>query len=57
MFSESFLPQVTERLIPRRFIGLNLERFVAYRQDPQVTRFQVWSTVSYAEAQSLIKEI
>jgi RimJ/RimL family protein N-acetyltransferase len=57
LFSESFLPQATERLILRRFIDLDLERFLAYRQDPQVARFQGWSMLSDAEAQSFIKEM
>lgn len=57
MFLESFLPQVTERLILRRFIDLDLELFIAYRQDPQVARFQGWSTVSEAKAQSFVKEM
>lgn len=57
MFPESFLPQATERLILRRFIDLDLERFIAYRQDSQVARFQGWSILSEAEAQSFIKEM
>ncbi len=57
MFSESFLPQATERLILRRFIDLDLDKFLAYRQDPQVARFQSWSMLSDAEAQSFINEM
>jgi RimJ/RimL family protein N-acetyltransferase len=57
LFSENFLPQATERLILRRFIDLDLEQFLAYRQDPQVARFQGWSMLSDAEAQSFINEM
>jgi RimJ/RimL family protein N-acetyltransferase len=57
LFSESFLPQATERLILRRFIDLDLERFLAYRQDPQVARFQGWSMLSNAEAKLFINEM
>ncbi|BAZ02972.1 putative acetyltransferase (plasmid) [Tolypothrix tenuis PCC 7101] len=57
MFSENFLPQATERLILRRFIDLDLERFLAYRQDPQVSRFQGWSMLSDAEAKLFINEM
>lgn len=57
MFSDSFLPQATERLILRRFIDLDLEPFLAYRQDPEVARFQSWTTLSKTEAQSFISEM
>jgi RimJ/RimL family protein N-acetyltransferase len=57
LFSESFLPQATERLILRRFIDLDIERFLAYRQDSQVARFQGWSMPTDAEAQSFINDM
>lgn len=57
MFSESFLPQATERLILRRVIELELERFLVYRQHPQVARFQGWSMPSDTAAQSFINEM
>lgn len=57
MFSERFLPQATERLILRRFIDLDLERFLAYRQDLQAARFQGWSMFSDAEAKFFINEM
>lgn len=57
MFSQNFLPQSTKRLILRRFMDLDLDRFLACRQDPQVARFQSWSALSYAEAQSFIQEM
>ena len=57
MFPQSFLPKLTQRLILRRFIDQDLERFLDYRQDPQVARFQGWSEISYSEAQSFISEM
>lgn len=57
MFPVDFLPQSTERLVLRRFVDLDLERFLAYRQDPQVARFQGWSMLSDAEGQSFINEM
>lgn len=33
----------TQRLILRRFIDADLEPFLAYRSDPQVSRYQGWS--------------
>lgn len=57
MFPVDFLPLSTERLILRRFVDQDLERFLAYRQDPQVARFQSWSMLSEAEGQSFINEM
>lgn len=57
MFPVDFLPQSTERLVLRRFVDLDLERFLAYRQDPQIARFQSWSMFSDAEGQSFINEM
>ncbi|MBD2653369.1 GNAT family N-acetyltransferase [Synechocystis sp. FACHB-383] len=57
LFPANFLPQSTERLILRRFIDVDLERFLAYRQDPQVAQFQGWSMLSEAEGKSFIKEM
>ncbi|QUS62596.1 GNAT family N-acetyltransferase (plasmid) [Synechocystis sp. PCC 7339] len=57
MFLESFLPQITERLILRRFIDPDLDLFLCYRRDPQVARFQSWSIPSYDEARSFISEM
>ena len=51
------LPQVTQRLVLRRFIDLDLDLFLAYRQDPQVARFQSWSIPSRDEARSFISEM
>jgi RimJ/RimL family protein N-acetyltransferase len=57
LFSDGFLPQLTKRLILRRFIDLDLERFLAYRYDPQVARFQSWSALSESDAKSFIREM
>ena len=57
MFPVNFLPQLTERLVLRRFTDLDLDRFFSYRQDSQVARFQSWSMLPYHEAQSFIQEM
>lgn len=57
MFPQSFFPRSTQQLILRRFIDQDLERFLDYRQDPQVARFQGWSGFSHSEAQSFIREM
>lgn len=57
MFSVDFLPQSTERLTLRRFIELDLDLFLSYRQDPQVAQFQSWSIPSHDEARSFISEM
>lgn len=56
-FPASFLPHLTKRLILRRFTNADLDRFLSYRHDPQVARFQSWSTLSYSEAKSFIEEM
>lgn len=49
-FPEHFLPQKTERLTLRQFLETDLDRFLAYRHDPVVARFQSWSMLSEDEA-------
>jgi len=56
-FPVSFLPQIVQRLTLRRFAHSDLARFLAYRHDPQIARFQGWSMLSYNEAQSFISEM
>lgn len=56
-FPEHFLPQQTERLTLRRFIEADLDRFLAYRHDPVVARFQSWSMLSEDEAIAFIYEM
>ncbi|WP_088892989.1 GNAT family N-acetyltransferase [Leptolyngbya ohadii] len=52
-----FLPRFTQRLILRRFTADDLDRFLAYRQDPQVARFQGWKMLSADEAKAFIQEM
>ncbi|MBE9178485.1 GNAT family N-acetyltransferase [Oculatella sp. LEGE 06141] len=56
-FPAHFLPQQTERLTLRRFIEADLDRFLAYRHDPVVARFQSWSMLSEDEAIAFIHEM
>jgi RimJ/RimL family protein N-acetyltransferase len=56
-FPEHFLPQQTERLMLRRFTETDLDRFLAYRHDPVVARFQSWSKLSEDEAIAFIHEM
>lgn len=56
-FPAHFLPQQTERLTLRRFIEADLDRFLAYRHDPVVARFQSWSMLSEDEAVAFIHEM
>ena len=46
----TFLPHVTNRLVLRHFAAADLERLLAYRRDPEVARYQGWSTLSRDEA-------
>lgn len=49
------LPLVTERLILRRFTGVDLTPFVTYRSDPEVARYQSWNApYDPADAAALI---
>jgi RimJ/RimL family protein N-acetyltransferase len=49
-------PFLTTRLALRRFQEKDLSAFVAYRSDPEVARFQSWSSVNYDEARDFIRE-
>jgi len=44
------LPLDSARLVLRRFSGGDLAAFQAYRNDPEVARFQGWESFSLAEA-------
>lgn len=46
----------TARLVLRRFEPSDLPALMAYRNDPDVARYQSWETFSMREAQSLIAE-
>lgn len=56
-FPAQLLPQQTERLTLRRFTEADLDRFLAYRHDPEVARFQSWSMLSENEAIAFIHEM
>lgn len=46
----------TSRLRLRHFMALDLIPFMAYRNDPEVARFQSWDGISETEAQAFIAE-
>ena len=48
------LPLATSRLILRRFQGSDLEAFLAYRNDPDVARYQSWTSYSREEAEAFL---
>jgi RimJ/RimL family protein N-acetyltransferase len=47
----------SERLILRRFDDSDLIPFVAYRNDPEVARYQSWESCDEQEAMALIREM
>ena len=49
------LPLHSERLVLRRFDDGDLGRFVAYRNDPHVARYQSWSGCTPAEAVAFVE--
>jgi len=49
-----FLPTKTERLVLRRFMGKDAPVFCAYRNDPEVARYQGWEECSEAEAREFV---
>lgn len=46
----------TGRLRLRRFTDADLAAFLAYRNDPEIARYQSWETTTEAEAQLFIAE-
>ena len=48
------LPRPTARLLLRRFAGADLSPFQAYRGDPEVGRYQGWSTLDDEAAAAFI---
>jgi RimJ/RimL family protein N-acetyltransferase len=53
----TFTPILTPRLVLRRFHQGDLAIFLAYRNDPQIARYQGWSTpMSEAAARAFIEE-
>jgi RimJ/RimL family protein N-acetyltransferase len=49
-----FIAIETPRLIIRRFRAPDLASFMAYRNDPEVARYQSWESISITEAQEFI---
>ena len=47
----------SERLILRRFTDSDLVRFLAYRNDPEVARYQAWESCTEREAAVMIEEL
>lgn len=51
-----FVPIITPRLILRRFQESDLPSLVAYRNDPQIARFQSWVMFSESALRAFIAE-
>ena len=49
------LPIVTERLVLRPFRDEDLDALVAYRNDPDVARYQDWDGISHEDALRLVQ--
>ena len=47
----------SERLVLRRFQDSDLVPFVAYRNDPEVARYQSWDSFDEQEARAFIREM
>lgn len=54
--SAHFTPMETTRLLLRTFRDEDLRAFLAYRNDPEVARYQSWDHTSEREARALIHE-
>lgn len=52
----AFTPLETERLRLRHFIDADLEPFMAYRNDPDVARYQSWEAITEREAREFLDE-
>ena len=56
--SEAVFTQIeSERLILRRFKYSDLAPFMAYRNDPEVARYQTWDSCDEQEAMTFIREM
>jgi RimJ/RimL family protein N-acetyltransferase len=51
-----FTPIQTSRLVLRAFEDGDLNAFLAYRNDPEVARYQTWDSISAPRAQAFIQE-
>jgi len=49
-------PRMAPRVLLRRLAPADLEDFQAYRSDPEVARYQGWSSMSAAEASAFLAE-
>jgi RimJ/RimL family protein N-acetyltransferase len=57
MAEKSFMRLESERLRIRRFRDSDLAPFVAYRNDPEVARYQSWDSFDELEARAFIWEM
>ena len=55
MDGQGFSSLETERLILRRFADSDLGPFLAYRNDPEVARYQSWDSCTEREATAMIE--
>ena len=55
MDGQGFSSLETERLVLRRFADPDLEPFLAYRNDPEVARYQSWDSCTEREATAMIE--
>jgi RimJ/RimL family protein N-acetyltransferase len=52
--ADTFPPLTTERLLLRRFTDGDLDALLAYRNDPEVARYQSWESCSEEDGRHLI---
>jgi RimJ/RimL family protein N-acetyltransferase len=57
MSGQEFARLESERLILRRFADSDLAPFLAYRNDPEVARYQAWDSCTEHEASAMIEEL
>jgi RimJ/RimL family protein N-acetyltransferase len=57
MSGAGFTRLESERLILRRFADSDLVPFLAYRNDPEVARYQDWESCTEQEATTMIEEL
>ncbi|MDQ3863269.1 MAG: GNAT family N-acetyltransferase [Actinomycetota bacterium] len=57
MSGAGFTRLVSERLILRRFKDSDITPFLAYRNDPEVARYQAWESCTEREAIAMIEEL
>jgi RimJ/RimL family protein N-acetyltransferase len=57
MAETTFMRLESERLILRCFRDSDLAPFVAYRNDPEVARYQSWDSFEESEARAFIREM